>query len=47
MKHIKHFKNYSDFENVKSSLVRPNISSIGEGTSGVIEYLPSQQGGGF
>lgn len=41
MKHIKHFENYSDFENVKNSLARPNVSFIEEkeGGSKSVMYL--------
>ena len=47
MKHIKHFENYSDFENSKNSLVKPNVSFIKEGNNKIVEYLPNnQQGGG-
>ena len=46
MKYIKHFKNYSDFEKVKDSLVRPNVSFIEEENNKVVEYLPDGPGGG-
>ena len=46
MKHIKHFENYSDFENVKNSLVRPNVSFIEEGNNKIVEYLSDDQPGG-
>ena len=43
MKHSKQFENYSDFEKVKDSLIRPNISLIKEGY--VVEYLYDQESG--
>ena len=44
MKHIKHFENYSDFENVKNSIVRPAVAFIEN--SSIVEYLYDGQPGG-